>query len=95
MPILSVEAEEMDRIVQSIDQRLGKAIAVFYLWNDTQEQKARRCGVCVNTFKARLERAREAIKAEWYRRQSERREKKCLRFDSCTGIKAQTVHHCH
>lgn len=80
MPILSGEAEELDKIIQGIDQRLGRAIAVFYLWNDTQEQKAKRCGVCVNTFKDRLGRGKEAVKAEWYRRRAMRREKKALAF---------------
>lgn len=91
MPILNGEAEDIDKIINSLDERLKRAISIQYLWGDTQQQKAKRCGCCLNTFKARLDKAKQMIVADRYRMLDSYHRKKCLQTDSKTGIKAQTV----
>lgn len=69
IPILNGEAEDMDRIIEGLeDVRLKRVIVIQYQWGGAQETKARRCGCCVNTFKARLEKAQQMILSEKYRR---------------------------
>lgn len=69
IPILNGEAEDMDRIIEGLaDVRLKRAIVIQYQWGGAQETKARRCGCCVNTFKDRLDKAKQMILSEKYRR---------------------------
>jgi hypothetical protein len=69
IPILNGEAEDLDRIIEGLaDVRLKRVIVIQYQWGGAQEGKARRCGCCVNTFKARLEKAKQMILSEKYRR---------------------------
>lgn len=67
VPVVNWEAEEVDAIIFTMPERYKQVIVIQYLWTDTQESKARRCGCCVNTLKTRLAKAKELLMASLYR----------------------------
>jgi hypothetical protein len=68
MPILNGEAEDLDRIIEAMqDIRLKRVIIITYQWGGSQDTKAHRCGCCVNTYKSRLDKAKQHIISEKYK----------------------------
>ncbi len=68
VPLLGGEAMDIEEIVNKhLQPRHQHVIVINYLWAWlTQEKKAQRCGVSINTFKARLVDARLKVKCELF-----------------------------
>lgn len=68
MPMINGEAVDLDKAIKRIPKRYQQSLEVDtqdWLY-PTQVLKARRCGVCVKTYKARLDDAKAMAKREYY-----------------------------
>ena len=67
-PIINGEAIDLDRAIKRLPNRYQQVLLIEvqdWLY-PTQALKAKRCAVCLNTYKTRLEQAKSHAKREYY-----------------------------
>lgn len=69
MPILGVDAERTDKIIEAMTPRYRVPLTMHYHWTMRSDRsKALACSCTVNTYKARLNEAHEIFEDRWYGR---------------------------
>lgn len=69
IPILGVDAEKSDRIIEALPPRYSMPLRMHYCWTlRADRSKADSCNCSVNTYKARLNEAHSMFESAWYGR---------------------------
>lgn len=69
IPVLAGEAEDVDKIIGSLPRRYQQPLRMHYCWPGRADRsKAKSCGCCLNTYKARVDDAHWLFTRAWHGR---------------------------
>jgi hypothetical protein len=69
MPVLSGEAEDVNKVILTLQVRYQQPLRMHYCWPGRSDRsKALACNCCLNTYKSRLDDAHYLFAQAWYRR---------------------------